>query len=334
MHFVAENWGVLSPLKNGSRDWSRLRSLGLLASLVLASLVAIPLAHADDEFPPELTQFVADERNPLFKGQGEGYWDVKIRERGWILREGDQWKLWYTGYDGTRPGQKKLGYATSTDGLTWKRDSHNPIYSEHWIEDVCVIPHDGIYYMFAEGAEDRAQLLTSRDGLSWQRVGTLDVRKANGEPISDGPFGTPTAWFENGKWYLFYERGDRAIWLATSADTKVFTNVQDEPVMVPGPEEYDYNQIAMNQILRHRGRYYAVFHGARKSEDPNKPSVWSTGLAMSTDLIHWTKYSGNPLLPTSENKSSGLLVYDGDRFRLYTMHNEVHVHRSKRPTAP
>ena len=236
--------------------------------------------------------------------------------------------MWYTGYDGTRQGQKSLGYATSTDGLVWKRFAGNPVYSETWVEDVCVIPHEGRYYMFAEGAEDRAQLLTSADGIQWTRIGRLDVRLVSGEVIPDGPYGTPTAWFENGIWNLFYERGDRGIWLARSSDLKVFTNVQDEPVMAPGPDEYDFNQIAMNQIIRHQGKYFAVFHGARRSEDPQKPTLWATGLATSNDLIHWKKYSGNPLRPIAENKSSGLLIYDGDRFRLYTMHNEVHVHRS------
>ena len=99
--------------------------------------------------------------------------------------------------------------------------------------------------------------------------------------------------------------------------------------MQPGPENYDYNQIAMNQIIRHKGRYYAVYHGARKPEDPTQSSLWSTGIATSSDLIHWNKFAGNPLRPIAENKSSGLLIFDGDRFRLYTMHNEVNLHLPK-----
>ena len=316
------------PLRHRTRFNKWLSQSLSRVALILVLLAAFDV-HADDDFPPELTQFSPSERNPIFTAAGPGHWDVKIRERGWILREGDQWKMWYTGYDGTRPGQKMLGYATSTDGLVWQRFPNNPVYSEHWVEDVCVIPHDGLYYMFAEGVEDRAQLLTSRDGTTWNRVGRLDVRLVNGEKIPDGPYGTPTAWFENGQWNLFYERGDRGIWLARSSDTKVFTNVQDEPVMQPGPENYDYNQIAMNQIIRHKGRYYAVYHGARKPEDPTQSSLWSTGIATSSDLIHWKKFAGNPLRPIAENKSSGLLIYDGDRFRLYTMHNEVNVYLPK-----
>ncbi|HEY4258853.1 MAG TPA: glycosylase [Schlesneria sp.] len=292
----------------------------------IAILTLITKLNADELFPKELTQFAPIAANPIFTAEGEGHWDVKIRERGWIIRDGDVWRLWYTGYDGTRPGQKMLGYATSLDGLAWKRHPQNPIYREHWVEDVCIIPSDGTLYMFAEGEQDRAQLLTSRDGIAWTRVGQLDVRLVNGEPIGDGPFGTPTAWREDGIWHLFYERGDKGIWHAISRDLKVFTNVHDEPVLSPGPDEFDRDLIAMNQIVKHAGRYYAVIHGTKKPADPAQPSLWATGLAASQDLNHWKKYSGNPLQPISEIKSSGLLIHDGEKFRLYTMHGKVDVH--------
>lgn len=181
-----------------------------------------------------------------------------------MLRDGDRWQLWYTGYDGTREGVKSLGYATSSDGLHWTRSADAPIYKDSWVEDMCVVRVDGVYHMFAEGVQDQAQRLTSPDGVHWTRAGTLDVRLADGSPIPEGPYGTPTVWHEDGVWNLFYERRDAGIWLARSRDLKVWTNFQDEPVMSPGPDEFDKDLIAMNQILKYRGRYYAVIHGAKK----------------------------------------------------------------------
>ncbi len=157
-------------------------------------------------------------------------------------------------------------------------------------------------------------------------MGQLDVRTTNGQPISEGPYGTPTAWLENGIWNLFYERSDKGVWLARSTDLKVWTNVQDEPVLSIGPEPYDRLMIALNQIIKHNGKYYASYHG---SGTPQKPRLWTTNLAVSTDLVHWKKYPGNPLLPERDNKSSGIFVHDGKQFRLYTMHPEVHVHFPK-----
>ena len=92
------------------------------------------------------------------------------------------------------------------------------------------------------------------------------------------------------------------------------------------PDERDL--IALNQIITYHGRYYAVIHSSRRSEDPKIPGLWATGLAVSPDLIHWTKSPDGPLRPLSENKSSGLLIPDGPEFLLYTMHGKVDLHRS------
>jgi beta-1,2-mannobiose phosphorylase / 1,2-beta-oligomannan phosphorylase len=280
-----------------------------------------------EKFPAEFVHWESYSKNPIFTAAGPGHWDVKFRERGWILKEGDEWSLWYTGYDGTKEGQRNLGYATSTDGLTWTRFVQHPIIDERWVEDINVQKVDGTYYMFAEGLNDQAQFLTSKDKIHWQHHGTLDIRYTNGKPLTPGPFGTPTAYYENGTWYLFYERSDQGVWLATSKDMKVWNHVQDEPVIALGPERYDSKMIAMNQVIKHGGKYYAVLHG---SGSETKPSLWTTNLAVSSDLIHWTKYSGNPLLPEAENKSSGLLIHDGQQFRLYTMHDKVQVHFPKK----
>lgn len=296
------------------------RRLGMFAC---ALLIACPTFADDQPFPAELVNFHPIDRNPVFKARGKGHWDVKIRERGWILREGKTWKMWFTGYDGTRDGRRMLGYVTSKDGLNWKRHPKNPVYRKHWVEDMMVVPHKGVYYMFAEGKGDIAHMLTSKDGVNWKRFGPLDIRRKNGQPISKGPRGTPTVFIKNGSWHLFYERYDKGVWLATSKDRKVWTNVRDEPVLKPGPGRYDKLMIALNQIVEHNGRYYAYYHG---SGTPTKPRLWTTNVAVSKDLMHWTKYKGNPLLPAKSNKSSGIVVHDGKRFRLYTMHDRVDVH--------
>jgi sucrose-6-phosphate hydrolase SacC (GH32 family) len=263
---------------------------------------------------------------PIFEA-APGQWDAKIRERGWVMKDGDVWKMWYTGYDPDKqPLTMKLGYATSKDGITWTRHSQNPIISDFWVEDIMIVRDDQRYLMFAEGAGDQAQLLESTDGIQWKRLGTLDVRLTNGQPIPAGPYGTPTAWLENGVWNLFYERRDAGIWLARSTDLKTWTNVSDEPIIKPGPEPFDSLMIAMNQVIKVNGKYFAVLHG---TGSPEKPRQWCTTLFESDDLLHWKKSAHNPLRPVAENKSSGVLVQDGTGWRLYTMHDKVFVHELK-----
>jgi hypothetical protein len=309
------------------------RALVLLVLLVSA---AVPPGQSQspslsERFPRELVDWVPYEGNPLFSGTGLDTWDREVRERGFILREGQAWRLWFTGYDSSRGDRKSLGYATSPDGVHWTRHAGNPIYDRLWTEDVFVLKHEGVYQMFAEGTNDVAHRLTSVDGLRWEDRGPLDIRTRSGSPLSAGAYGTPTVWVEGGTFYLYYERDDKGIWLATSKDLRTWTNVQDEPVIALGPDAYDRHAVALNQVVRHRGRYYGVYHA---NADPEWKGPWTTCLAVSEDLVRWEKYPGNPVIRSDD--SSGILVDDGERLRLYTMHPVVKLWlpRGTPPLAP
>lgn len=302
----------------------------MIALMILTGCLKNTKTKSEDNalFPDELVNFTPLIKNPVFTGTGTNTWDKKIRERGYILKEDSIYKMWYTGYGGGGNEQKKLGYATSVDGINWTRYSGNPIFDDYWTEDVQVVKYQGKYIMVAEGENDIAHLLTSPDGIKWERRGNIDIRKVNGSPIDKGAYGTPTLWKEKNKWYLFYEREDRGIWLATSADMKVWTNVQDEPVINMGPETYDAYGVAMDQIIKYKGRYYGYYHAT-----PDKDwSEWNSNVAVSNDLVHWKKYDKNPIVKpdsVSNNYSSPIVVFDGTHFLLYTMHNKVRVYTSR-----
>jgi hypothetical protein len=256
--------------------------------------------------------------NPVFAGTGVNTWDRKIRERGYILAGDDRiFHLWYTGYDRDRPETMSLGHATSPDGVHWTRDPRNPIFTGSWVEDMCVVRQDGVFQMFAEGRNDIAHRLSSSDGVHWIDHGSLDIRRTDGSPLSPGPYGTPTAWYENGTWHLFYERRDEGIWLATSRDLKMWTNVKDDPVIARGPEAYDAAAVALNQVVRRGGYYYGFYHATADTSERE----WTTNVARSRDLMHWEKYPGNPII--KNNCSSAILVATPSGDRLYTMHPDV-----------
>jgi sucrose-6-phosphate hydrolase SacC (GH32 family) len=299
--------------------------LGILTFfLILTAPPAANYAGAPGPGEPAgwpLSAWTPISENPVFAGTGRDTWDRRIRERGYILVGDDgTYRLWYTGYAVDRPPTMSLGLATSRDGIHWARDPENPVFAASWVEDVCVVPHDGTYVMVAEGKNDIAHLMTSPDGRKWTDHGSLDVRMVDGSPITPGPYGTPTVWFEKGTWYLFYERRDLGIWLATSKDRKTWTNVHDDPVIAIGPEAYDKTAVALNQIVKRDGFYYAFYHA--NAQRPSKN--WTTCLARSRDLIHWEKYPGNPII--GNNCSSAILVRTPQgEDRLYTMHPDVKV---------
>ena len=87
-----------------------------------------------------------------------------------------------------------------------------------------------------------------------------------------------------------------------------------------GPEPYDKAAVAVNQIVKRDGFYYAFYHA--NSQRPWKD--WTTCLARSRDLVHWEKYPGNPII--GNNCSSAILVRTPQgEDRLYTMHPDVKV---------
>lgn len=301
------------------------RSLILLAGIV----GAVPVADAaGDDFPPELVAWQRDPATPVFAGTGGPTWDRQIRERGWILAHEGRLHLFYTGYNEALSPSRLLGHATSTDGVHWQRDPANPLVATGWVEDVTVLRNGDTYRMFAEGERDIAHELVSRDLLHWKELGPLDIRRVDGTPIAPGPRGTPFVLSEGGVWNLLYERGDQGVWLARSPDGKVWTNVQDDPVLTMGPEPYDRTAVAINQVVKRDGVYYAYYHA-----NASKPwRDWTTCIARSHDLVHWEKYAGNPIL--RENRSSAILVEEPDgRSHLYTMHPEIVRYSNPDPAA-
>ena len=87
--------------------------LWLAAGCLAASAADAPI------FPSELVDFGPVSRDPLFAGGGPQAWDRDLRERGWIMREGNCWHLWYTGSNADRSPFRRVGYATGSDGLNW-----------------------------------------------------------------------------------------------------------------------------------------------------------------------------------------------------------------------
>jgi predicted GH43/DUF377 family glycosyl hydrolase len=275
-----------------------------------------------EDFPKEMVEFTPYGHNPVFSGTREETWDKSIRERGFILFENGLYRMWYTGYNSSISETKYLGYATSPDGIKWTRYEKNPVFNQKWTEDMFVFRVKNKYYMYAEGLHDVAHLLISDDGINWQEQGDLKILTTKGDTIP-GPYGTPSILIEKGKWHLFYERNDEGIWLAVSDDHKTWTNVQDEPVLKKGPGNYDSGAVASNQVIKFKGRYYMYYHGTSDGSwsNPGARSIWTSNVAMSTDMINWTKYPDNPVV--EGDHSSPILVYDGKSYRLYAMHPEV-----------
>jgi len=148
-----------------------------------------------------------------------------------VLWDQDQklYRMWYSGGEQYEPNA--VGYATSTDGLSWERRADNPIlrpdpgsvWESARVTAAQVLKHGAYYYAFYIGFSDvdhaAIGLGRSLDGITnW-------VRHPDNPIIRPGEFGwdssacyKPFAIFTRGRWMLWYNgRRDHAeqIGLAT-----------------------------------------------------------------------------------------------------------------------
>lgn len=105
-------------------------------------------------------------------------WESNSIEHPIVLYNGTNYEMWYVGYDGTN---RRAGYATSTDGISWTKYSSNPVLdlgtSGSWDDEQIISPiviFDGTNYkMWYSGltynppAYWRIGYATSTDGVNW-----------------------------------------------------------------------------------------------------------------------------------------------------------------------
>ena len=140
-------------------------------------------------------------------------WESDINRPG-VIKKDSLYQMWYTGQANN---QSWIGYATSTDGRTWKRMSVNPVISPDvpWEKVATMCPsvmwdeEEGIYKMWYSGGEqyepDAIGYATSEDGLNWKKYSGNPVFKNN--PANQWEQYKVTACQvikENGEYLMFY----------------------------------------------------------------------------------------------------------------------------------
>ena len=116
--------------------------------------------------------------NPVLDVGPEGSWDAATVSYPSVIFNGANFKMWYDGYDGAN---KRIGYATSADGINWvKADDVNPVLdlgvADSWDDESVGHPYvlfdETIYKMWYygyDGKNDCIGYATSDDGIAWTK---------------------------------------------------------------------------------------------------------------------------------------------------------------------
>lgn len=124
-----------------------------------------------------------EEQGTVFRPGGEGAWDSLLVGRPSVLHEDGRFRMWYDGRKDLPIGApaegvpksdrsvRAVGYAESTDGVTWIRPRAEPVFGED-AGGVHVARIGDTLVMTSESREG-THLATSPDGLEWHDRGLL-----------------------------------------------------------------------------------------------------------------------------------------------------------------
>jgi predicted GH43/DUF377 family glycosyl hydrolase len=199
------------------------------------------------------------------------------QETGWeddinrpvVLKKGDTYHMWYTGFN--RKGSY-IGYATSPDGVTWKRMSDKPVMSPEkpW-EKICVMcPHviwdeqTHVYKMWYSAGErnepNAIGYATSQDGITWTKCDANPVFVPDKKNSWEQHKVTACQVEKRGDWYVmfyigFKDEGTAQIGIARSKDgITSWERHPANPIIFPGKDKWDHNACY---------KPYAIFDGQK-----------------------------------------------------------------------
>jgi hypothetical protein len=168
--------------------------------------------------------------NPILT-VGEDEWESGAVGFCSIERDGRSWKMWYLGTNTQQNAIKQVGFATSTDGLDWKRHASNPVIrirrDFHWEAGAIAVPRvirDGALYKvwYCSYPQNNTYVVgqaESFDGLKWFRSPGNPVLRGSGKGWDSGMTAYPGVIRVGDRYLMWYSGngyGSQGIGLATA----------------------------------------------------------------------------------------------------------------------
>jgi len=247
------------------------------------------------------TDWTKCEANPVLEVGPAGSWDDAFLGSSSVLIEGTTYHMWYVGDDGT---YSRIGHATSADGITWTKDTLNPVLdlgpAGSWNDDKVYFPSvvfDGaMFHMWFSGHDgaswDGIGYATSPDGSAWTKYFNNPIFVGSAREW-DGTAGGPTVLIEGTTYHMWYHGADdvsQQIGHATSSDGIIWTKDTHNPVLDAGSAgSWDRPRVQNPRVSFDGTDYHMWYAGGGLF-------TWRIGYAKSPDGVTWTKDTHNPVL--------------------------------------
>jgi len=240
--------------------------------------------------------------NPILKRGNNtfdqyGVWSPKV------LIENGQYKMWFTNL--ANGGIACVGYAVSSDGLTWTKPVTTPVLTPGWsyswdshsVSSGPVIKVENTYRMYYTGttsnsASSHIGLATSPDGITWTKYNNPVLSAGSGY---DYRIAASDIIKIDDLYYLYYSAVNYpaySICLATSPDGLNWTKYPQNPILTT-TKTWEGTGVYHPSIAYSNGKYYMTYQNVNDN-------LTAFGIASSVDGKIWTKDVNNPFFTNND----------------------------------
>lgn len=309
-----------------------------------------PPAATATPAPPTPTPGPAFEvysNNPVVQTRKAPFWDRLYIDPGAIVFHDGQLHMFFNGIE-EWPRPVGVGYATSTDGITWAKQGNEPVLkasssTANMFATSALVEQDGTWVLY----------FYTLSGSSF--MGRQSIVRATA-PAPTGPWTLdPTPMLEpgpTGAWdslqvgspnvirttdgYIMYYDGllgkESQIGMATSPDgihwakyndpaTTAAPYAESDPILRGQPGAWDAARVIDPNVIQ-VGNSWVMVYESTPGAVKYGSAPYQLGYATSADGIHWTAFSGNPVVSSKQYSDwKGIflvtLVTLGDKALLY-----------------
>ncbi len=230
--------------------------------------------------PPEAwADWVKHPTNPVVGNSQNGWDSLSVRSPA-VIYDNGQFKMYYQGQ--TSNSNWQIGIAYSSDGITWTKNSDNPIITpsdsyfigEIGLEEPAILK-DNLYRMwYKNDPNSTIRYATSSGGIVWNKYEKPVL--INTDYWENLGVANPAVILKDGKYWMYYtawgvDNGWR-LGLATSSDGITWTKYEKNPLDLP--------------IKEHAGRPAVIYYNGKVH------LFYHTGYGRGTDIYHLISEDG------------------------------------------